>query len=79
MSHLSADGPSSMVFKHLQDSFNFEDSTSGFIQLHQLCSHVAIDHILGSMVQILGVSKLLALAKSFGGIRLIVMGEVSTS
>jgi hypothetical protein len=34
MSHLSAGGPFGMVFEHLQDSFDLEDSTNGFIQLH---------------------------------------------
>lgn len=46
---------------------------SGFILLHQLCSHVAIGCILGSMARILGTSKILALVKPFSGIRLIVV------
>jgi len=61
-------GPSGMVFEHLQDYFDPKDSTNGFIQLHQLCSHVAINCIPGFVVQILGVNKLLVLTKSFGGI-----------
>jgi hypothetical protein len=76
MSHLLASGPSSMVFKHLQDSFNLKDSTSGFIQLHYLCSHVVANHILGSVVQVLGVNRFLVLAKPFNIIRSIIMGEV---
>jgi hypothetical protein len=50
MSHLLASGHFGMVFEHLQDSFDPKDSTSGFIQLHQLHSHVATRHILGSTV-----------------------------
>lgn len=34
MSHLSARGPSGMVFEHLQDVFDFEDFANSFIQLH---------------------------------------------
>jgi hypothetical protein len=49
MFHLSVSGVFGMVFEHLQDSFDLEDLVSGFIQLHQLCSHVAAIHILGSM------------------------------
>jgi hypothetical protein len=50
MSHLLTNGPSGMVFKHLQDYFDLEDSMNGFIQLHQLCSHVAINCVPGFVV-----------------------------
>jgi hypothetical protein len=46
MFHMLTHGPSSMVFKHLQDSFDHEDSRSGFIQLHQSCFLVAFGHIV---------------------------------
>ncbi len=75
MSHLSTYGPSSTVFKHLQDYFHLKDSTNGFIQLHQLCSHVAINYISRFVVPILGANRLLALAKFFGGIHLIAVGK----
>jgi hypothetical protein len=55
MFHLSISGPFGMVFEHLQDSFNPKDLTSGFIQLHQLCSHVVTSRIFGSMVHALGL------------------------
>ncbi len=42
MSHLSARGPSSMAFQHLQDAFNLKDFSSDFIQLHQLNSHITM-------------------------------------
>jgi hypothetical protein len=45
MPHQSISGPSRMVFEHLQDCFHLEDSTSGFFQLFQLCSHITKDHI----------------------------------
>jgi hypothetical protein len=47
--HLLTNGHFGMVFKHFQDFFDLEDSTNGFIQLQQLCSHVAVDFIPRSM------------------------------
>ncbi len=41
MSHLLASGLFGMVFEHLWDCFQPENSTSGFPQLFQLCSHIA--------------------------------------
>jgi len=49
---------------------------SGFTQFHELCSHVTMGHILGSMVWAFGANRFLALAKSFDDIHLIVMGEL---
>jgi hypothetical protein len=43
--HLSYIGPFGMVFEHLWNFFNLKNSINGFIQLHQLCSYVAIDYI----------------------------------
>jgi hypothetical protein len=40
--HLLIDGPSSMVFEHLQDLFDIKDSTNGFPQLFQVL-HVPND------------------------------------
>jgi hypothetical protein len=48
---------------------------NGFIQLHQLCSHVLVDYILESMAWIFGAIQLLTLAKPFGGIRPIIIGK----
>jgi fucose permease len=50
MFHLLIGGPFDMVFEHLQNSFNLKDLGSGFIQLHQLCSHVVVGCIFGFMV-----------------------------
>lgn len=76
MFHLSANGPFGMVFKHLQDSFDPKDLMNGLNQLHQLCSHVAMGHILGSMTRVLGTSRLLVLTKPSSGIHPIVVEEV---
>jgi len=44
----------------------------GFTQLHELGSHVTVNHIPRLVAGILGENKLLALAKPFGGIHPIV-------
>jgi hypothetical protein len=76
MFHLLVGGPSGMVFEHLQDYFEPEDLTHGFIQFHQLCSHVAMGRIPRFVVQVLGVSRLLSLVKPFSGIHPIVVEKV---
>ncbi len=63
-----------MVFEHLWDVFDLEDSTNDFIQLHQLSSHVAMGHFLGSIVHVLNVVRIWALVKPSGGIGPIVVG-----
>jgi fucose permease len=75
MSHLLVSGPFNMVFKHFRNSFDLGNSTSGFIQLCQLCSHVVVYHIPRFVIQIFGASWLLVLAKVFSGIHPIEMGE----
>jgi hypothetical protein len=74
MYHLLTCGPFGMVFQHFQDYFDPKDLASGFIQLHHLCAHVDVSCIFWSMVQVFGASRLLALAKPFGGIHLIIVG-----
>lgn len=76
MPHLSTREHSSIVFEHLWDVFNLKEFANNFIHLHQLNSHVAMDHFLGSIVHILGATKLLTLAKPSGGIKPIAMGKV---
>jgi hypothetical protein len=66
MLHLSASGPSRMIFEHLWDYFHLEDSTHGNPQLFQLCFHIA---------RVLGAAHLLAMTKPLGGVRPIVVGE----
>ncbi len=72
---LSVSAPFGMVFKHLRIFFNLEDSTNGFIELQQLCSHVVISHFPRFMARVLGVNRFLALVKPFSGIHSIIMGE----
>jgi hypothetical protein len=76
MFHLLVSGPSGMVFNHLQDYFDLKDLAHGFIQLQQLCSHVATCRIRGFVAQVLGVSRLLALVKPSSGIHPIVVEEL---
>jgi hypothetical protein len=73
--HLSVGGPFGMVFEHVRDLFDLEDSMNVFIQLHQLCSHVVVGCNLGCVVWILGACWLLALAKLSSGIHLIAVGK----
>jgi hypothetical protein len=49
MFQLLASGIFVMVFEHLRDLFDLKDLMSGFIKFHQLCSHVVVGYILGSM------------------------------
>ncbi len=63
VTHLLAGGPFGMVFEHFRYSFDLENSMSGFIQLHQLCSHVATIRISRSMVRVLRANWHWALAK----------------
>jgi len=74
-SHLSINDFSCMVFEHLQDLFDLKDSTNAFPQFFQVCSLVVMSHIPMPIVQAFGATRLLALAKPFGPIQLIVVGE----
>lgn len=76
MSHFSSMGPFGMVFEHLCDAFDLKNSTSGFIQLHQLSSHVGMGHFLGPITCVLGVVKFLALVKPLGSMRPIAMSKI---
>ncbi len=71
MSHLSLRRHFSMVFEHLWDAFDLEDSTNGFIQLHQLNSYVAMGHFPRPNTCILNVIKLLTLAKPLSNMSIV--------
>jgi hypothetical protein len=45
MPHLLANGHFGMVYEHLYNYFHPKDSTSGFLQLFQLCYHIIKGHI----------------------------------
>jgi hypothetical protein len=61
-----------MVYEHFLGCFIPEDPSSRFSELFL----VALGDILKSMALVLGVNKLLALAKDIGGFRPIIVGEV---
>jgi hypothetical protein len=63
--------PISFFFSSLID---LEDSTSNFFQLFLVCFYVVIRHISKNIM--FGVVKLLALAKPFNGIQLMLVIEV---
>ncbi|KAL2650793.1 hypothetical protein R1flu_018921 [Riccia fluitans] len=53
----------------------YEDSTSGFDVLFQICTHVAQGHLSLAAARLLGASCLLAIEKDSGGVRPIAIGE----
>jgi hypothetical protein len=75
MPHLLANRFFKMVFEHIVNYFHPRDSTSGFLQLFQLCFHIAQGHIPAQITHILGTVHLLAMTKPSDGIRPIVAGE----
>ncbi len=60
MSSLSIGEPFRMVFENLQDVFYLKGFTNDFTQLHQLNSHVAMGHFLGSITRTFGAIMFLA-------------------
>jgi len=65
-----------MVFKHLQDLFDSKDFVSNFSQLYLVYSYVVAKCIFRNIIKALGARRLLALAKPFDGIWLIIIGEI---
>jgi hypothetical protein len=65
-----------MVFEHLQDLFDLKDLINDFSHLFLVCSYVVTGRIFESVIKALGVARMLALAKPYGGIQPIVVGEV---
>jgi len=47
-----------MVFKHFLDLFDFKDSTSDFLYLFQVSSHVTLGHIPRSIIQAFDITRL---------------------
>jgi hypothetical protein len=66
--NLSISGHFGIVFEHLWDYFQLEDSVGGFPQLFQLCSHITQGHIPCWITHILGVVHLLVMTKPLGGV-----------
>jgi hypothetical protein len=65
-----------MVYKHLLGCFILKDPSSKFLELFQVAPTVVHGDIPRLVVLVLGVSRLLAMAKDIGGFRPIAMGEV---
>jgi hypothetical protein len=64
-----------MIFEHLWDYFHFEDSTSGFPSLFQLCFHIAHDHIPPQIARVLKVVHFLTMTKPLSEIHPIAVEE----
>ncbi len=73
--HLLVGMPLGTIFEHLRNIFDPKDLVGDFSQLFSVCSYVVTGCILGNLVKALGATRLLALAKPFGDIRLITIGE----
>jgi hypothetical protein len=74
-SHLSSDELFGMVYEHLSGCFIPEDPSSGFLKLFQVVILVRGD-IPWSMVLMLGVNRLLVMAKDTGGLHPIIVREM---
>jgi hypothetical protein len=76
MPNLSISGFYGMVFKHFQNCFHLKSFVNGFLQLFQLCFHIAQGHIPCQIAHILGVACVLAIIKPLGGVLPIIVREV---
>jgi hypothetical protein len=66
-----------MVYELLSRCFILlEDPSLGFLELFQAIVIVARDYIFKLVALVLGVNKLLAMAKDIGGLRSIIVSEV---
>jgi hypothetical protein len=65
-----------MVYEHLLGCFILKDPSLGFSELFQVVVAIAHGDILRLVALVLGVSKLLAMAKDTGGLCPIAIGEV---
>jgi len=65
-----------MVFERLRDLFDLKDLINNFPHLFLVCSYVVTGRIFESITKALGVTRMLTLAKPYGGIQPIVVGEV---
>jgi hypothetical protein len=75
MSHLSTSGIFGMVFEHFRNCFHLGDSTSGFLQLFELCSHIVKSHIPPQIARVLCATHLLTMTKLLSKVRPIIVGE----
>jgi len=73
--NLSSGGLFEMVYEHLSGCFILEDPSSGFSKLFQVVSTIARGDILRLVALVLGVNRLVALAKDIKCFCFIVVGE----
>ncbi len=74
--YLSSCGLSGMVYLHLSGCFIPKNPSLKFLNLFQATIVVACGDIPRLVVLVLGVNKLLAMAKDIGGLHPIVVSEV---
>jgi hypothetical protein len=72
----SSSGPLGMVYELLHGCFVFNNSTSGFDILFELCGHIFCGHVPPLVSCLLVALRLLALEKQAIGIHPIAIGEV---
>jgi hypothetical protein len=77
--HLSSSGLYGMVYEHLSNYFILKDPSLGFSEFFQATIVVACGDILRSMALMLGVGKLLAMARDSRGLHPIVKGKMFSS
>jgi hypothetical protein len=65
-----------MVYEHLSRCFIPKDPSTGFLKLFQAIVVVTHGDVPRSVALVLGVSRLLAMIKDAGGLRLIVANEM---
>jgi hypothetical protein len=74
--HLSSSGLFGMVYEHFSGCFILENPSLGFLELFQIVAIVVHGDIPKSVALMLGVSRLLAMAKDTNGLRLIAVSKV---
>ncbi len=74
--HLFSSGLSRMVYKHLSKCLIPKDPSSRFLELFQVAIAIVHGDIHRLVALVLGVNKLLTMAKDTSGLRFITMGKV---
>ncbi len=74
--HLFSNGLFGMINEHLSGCFTPKDPSVSFSKLLQVVTTIVCRDIFRSMALMLGVNKLLVMAKNIGGLCPIAMGEV---
>jgi hypothetical protein len=77
--HLSLSGLYGMVYDHLSNYFILKNPSLGFSELFQAIVVIAHGDIFRSMALMLGVNKLLVMARDSKGLHLIAIGKMFSS